>query len=117
MRHVDEITWKRSLLASYGVETKKDGSFQYLRRSQTKGRRHVAPLDFLILRDGTKVSPADADEGRKDGDDGEDESEGVNGEANVFEESNIRALMERIELWESVVRNRPAGRSTQQSKS
>lgn len=104
VRHLDELVWKRSRLASYGVETKKNGSLQYLRRPRTKNDGHADPLDFLTTKSGDKIPPAQAHE---DPERGENSGSQVDDEVNIFEQSNIYALVERIDLWESIIRTKP----------
>lgn len=73
----------------------------------------MAPLDFLRLRDGRTVHRQNG--GGEEGDGGEKgqadkEGEGAGEGTGVFDEVNVRALGERLGVWERAVRARPNGR-------
>lgn len=90
---MDELVWKRSILESLGLNTDGNGN----------GRRHVAPFDFLVLRDGRNVN-------RQSGEVKETSGSGSGSGSRVFDEVNMRALGERLGVWERAVRARPSSR-------
>lgn len=97
VQHADELVWKRTLLASYGISVSSAGPL-------ATGRNHVAPLDLLLLRDGHTVRrrTSSLENTSLRAKDGQDESQ-----PNLFDEANVRALEERLTLWERAVRSRP----------
>jgi len=103
VEHADELVWKRALLASYGISHSGAGSAG----PGSGSRRHVAPLDLLLLRDGQTVRRRTSSLGNTQakGKDGSitDATEGFN----VFDDANLKALEERLALWERAVRTRP----------
>lgn len=97
LERVDELVWKRSLFSQFGIEFSSGGAGGY-----------AVPVD-LRLRDGRRVHRRTSSAGTGistiDGDGAQ--ARGSVHKPNVFGEMNVKALEERLNLWERAVRSRP----------
>lgn len=94
LKRIDELIWKRSLLRQFGIGI-----------SNRIARNHVAPLD--LLRDGDRVCDHTSPLGVGGAVVQRDKAQATVSELNIFSQANVKALEERLIVWERAVRSRP----------